>query len=67
MPYAYRKRHTCGTILAEIKAQGYEGSYATVAKYTRRLSQTQGFKPRQKPPESLFTVFEPKKSLMTVR
>jgi transposase len=45
----------------------YEGSYATLARYTRRLCQAQGFEPRQKPPESLFTVFEPKKSLMTVR
>jgi transposase len=59
--YDTQKLHT------EIKAQGYEGSYVTLARYTRRLRQAQGFKPRQKPPESLPIVFEPKKSLMTVR
>ena len=59
--------HDTQKLYAEIKAQGYEGSYVTLARYTRRLRQAQGFKPRQKPPESLPTVFEPKKSLMTVR
>ena len=59
--------HDTQKLHAEIKAQGYEGSYVTLARYTRRLRQAQGFKPRQKPPESLPAVFEPKKSLMTVR
>ena len=59
--------HDTKQLYAEIKTQGYEGSYATLARYTRRLRQAQGFKPRQKPPESLPLVFEPKKSLMTVR
>jgi transposase len=59
--------HDTQKLYAEIKAQGYEGSYVTLARYTRRLRQAQGFKPRQKPPESLPIVFEPKKSLMTVR
>jgi len=59
--------HDTQKLYAEIKAQGYEGSYVTLARYTRRLRQAQGFKPRQKPPKSLPTVFEPRKSLMTVR
>jgi transposase len=59
--------HDTQKLYAEIKAQGYLGSYVTLARYTRRLRQAQGFKPRQKPPESLPKVFEPKKSLMTVR
>jgi transposase len=59
--------HDTQKLYAEIKVQGYEGSYVTLARYTRRLRQAQGFKPRQKPPEFLPAVFEPKKSLMTVR
>lgn len=59
--------HDTQKLYAEIKAQGYEGSYVTLARYTRRLRQAQGFKPRQKPPKSLPIVFEPKKSMMTVR
>ncbi|MEY2834298.1 MAG: hypothetical protein RLZZ574_3558, partial [Cyanobacteriota bacterium] len=59
--------HDTQKLYAEISAQGYEGSYVTLARYTRRLRQAQGFKPRQKPPKFLPIVFEPKKSLMTVR
>ncbi|HEY9771502.1 MAG TPA: hypothetical protein V6C71_23905 [Coleofasciculaceae cyanobacterium] len=59
--------HDTQKLYAEIKAQGYQGSYVTLARYTSRLRQAQGFKPRQKAPESLPKVFEPKKSLMTVR
>ena len=51
----------------EIKEQGYEGSYVTLARYTHRLREAQGLKPREKPTKPLPLVFEPKKSLMTVR
>ncbi|MGL5835858.1 MAG: ISL3 family transposase, partial [Waterburya sp.] len=59
--------HDTQKLYIEIKEQGYEGSYVTLARYTRRLRQAQGFKPRQKASKSLPIVFEPKKSLMTVR
>ena len=54
-------------LYAEIKEQGYEGSYVTLARYTHRLREAQGLKPREKPTKPLPLVFEPKKSLMTVR
>ncbi|MEN9521212.1 MAG: hypothetical protein RLZZ381_3800 [Cyanobacteriota bacterium] len=59
--------HDTQKLYAKIKTQGYLGSYVTLARYTRRLRQAQGFKPRQNPPKSLPKVFEPRKSLMTVR
>ena len=59
--------HDTQKLYAEIQQQGYKGSYVTLARYTSRLRQAQGFKPRQKPPQSLPKVFEPKKSLLTVR
>lgn len=59
--------HDTKKLYSEIQAQGYEGSYFTLARYTHRLRETQGFKPRQKPTQTLPKVFEPKKSLLTVR
>ena len=59
--------HDTKKLYAEIKEQGYQGSYATLARYTRRLREAQGFKPRQKPSKPLPKLFEPQKSLMTVR
>lgn len=59
--------HDTKKLYREIQAQGYEGSYCTVARYTCRLREAQGFKPRQKPTQSLPKVFEPKKSFLTVR
>ena len=59
--------HDTQKLYAEIQQQGYKGSYVTLARYTSRLRQAQGFKPRQKPTQSLPKVFEPKKSLLTVR
>lgn len=59
--------HDTQKLYAEIQQQGYKGSYVTLTRYTRRLRQAQGFKPRQKPSLSLPCVFEPKKSLLTVR
>ena len=53
-------------LYGEIQQQGYKGSYVTLTRYTRRLRNAQGFKPRQKPSQSLPKVFEPKKSLLTV-
>ena len=59
--------HDTKKLYAEIKVQGYEGSYVTLTRYTHRLREAQGFKPREKPSKPLPLVFEPKKSLMTVR
>jgi transposase len=59
--------HDTQKLYAEIKVQGYEGSYVTLARYTHRLREAQGLKPREKPSKPLPLVFEPKKSLMTVR
>jgi transposase len=59
--------HDTQKLYAEIKEQGYQGSYVTLARYTRRLRQAQGLKPREKPNKALPLVFEPKKSMMTVR
>lgn len=59
--------HDTKKLYAEIQQQGYKGSYVTLARYTHRLRNAQGFKPKQKPPQSLPLVFEPKKSLLTVR
>ena len=46
---------------------GYESSYCTVARYTCRFREAQGFKPRQKPTQDLPKVFEQKKWFLTVR
>jgi transposase len=59
--------HDTQKLYAEIKEQGYEGSYVTLARYTHRLREAQGLKPREKTSKPLPLVFEPKKSLMTVR
>ncbi len=59
--------HDTQKLYAEIKLQGYEGSYVTLARYTHRLREAQGLKPREKLNKPLPIVFEPKKSLMTVR
>ena len=59
--------HDTQKLYLEIKEQGYEGSYVTLARSIRRLRQAQGFKPRAKPSKLLPIVFEPKKFLMTVR
>ena len=36
--------HDTQKLYAEIKEQGYEGSYVTLARYTHRLREAQGFK-----------------------
>jgi transposase len=60
--------HDTQKLYAEInKEQGYEGSYVTLARSTHRLREAQGLKPREKTSKPLPLVFEPKKSLMTVR
>lgn len=41
--------HDTKKLYAEIKAQGYEGSYVTLARYTHRLREAQGLKLREKP------------------
>ncbi len=59
--------HDTKKLYAEIIEQGYQGSYVTLARYTHRLREAQGLKPREKTTKPLPLVFEPKKSLMTVR
>ncbi len=59
--------HDTKKLYAEIREQGYQGSYVTLARYTHRLREAQGLKPREKPKKPLPLVFEPKKSLITVR
>ena len=59
--------HDTKKLYGEIQVLGYEGSYCTLARYTCLLRAAQGFKPRQKPTQSLPKVFEPKKSFLTVR
>ncbi len=60
--------HNTTLLWQEIQQQGYQGSYATVASYTRRLRDAQGLKTAEKNPnQPLPKVFEPKKSLLTVR
>jgi transposase len=59
--------HEGKRLFQELKGQGYRGSYATVARYARRLRQTQGLEPRQpvkgrSPPK----VIESKKLPLTV-
>jgi transposase len=52
----------------EITAQGYAGSYATVARYARRLRQAQGLTPRQRPARrDVPPVAEPTAPPLTVR
>ena len=60
--------HNTTKLWQEIQQQGYQGSYATVAGYTRRLRDAQGLKTKgRKTNQPLPKVFEPKKSLLTVR
>nr|WP_263858275.1 transposase [Waterburya agarophytonicola] len=60
--------HNGTKLLQEIQEQGYQGSYATVAAHTRRLRDTQQLqKGESKINQSELKVFEPKKSLLTVR
>lgn len=60
--------HNATKLWQEIQQQGYQGSYATVAGYTRRLRNAQGLKTEEKKSnQPLPKVFEPKKSLFTVR
>ena len=60
--------HNTTKLWQEIQQQGYQGSYATVAGYTRRLRDAQELKTGEKNPnQPLPKVFEPKKSLLTVR
>ncbi len=59
--------HDTQKLYREIQVLGYEGSYCTLARYTSRLREAQGFKPRQKPTQILPQVFEPKKCFLTVR
>lgn len=59
--------HEGKRLFHELLEQGYRGSYATVARYARRLRQTQGLEPRQpvkgrSPPK----VIESKKLSLTV-
>ena len=41
--------HDTQKLYIEIKEQGYEGSYVTLARYTHRLREAQGLKPRKNP------------------
>jgi len=60
--------HNGTKLWQEIQEQGYQGSYATVAAYTRRLRDAQQLqKGESKTNQSELKVFEPKKSLLTVR
>ena len=53
-------------LFEEIQRQGYPGSYATVARYTQRLTQAQGLRPRQRRPRgSLPEVAKPKTKPLT--
>lgn len=76
--WAYRKRHTYGTILVDLETHQpidllSDRTASTFAEWlkehpdTHRLREAQGLKPREKPSKPLPLVFEPKKSLMTVR
>jgi len=43
--------HDARQVFQRLQQQGYRGSYATVARYARRLRQAQGLAPRQPRPE----------------
>ncbi len=54
--------HNTTKLWQEIQQQGYQGSYATVAGYTRRLRDAQELKTGEKNPnQPLPKVFEPEK------
>ncbi len=60
--------HNTAKLWQEIQQQGYQGSYGTVAGYTRRFREAQRLKTGQKKTnQSKPKVFEPQKSLLTVR
>ena len=60
--------HNTSQLWQEIQQQGYQGSYGTVAGYTRRFREAQRLKTGQKKTnQSEPKVFEPQKSLLTVR
>ena len=42
--------HDARQVFRLLQRQGYRGSYATVARYAKRLRQAQGLAPRQPPP-----------------
>lgn len=55
-------------LFEEIKAQGYKGSYDTVARYARRIRTAQGIQPRKRYSiKSLPKVTQPKKLCLTPR
>jgi hypothetical protein len=54
-------------LFREIQRQGYGGSYATVARYTHRLREAQGLKPRQLPRKPLPKVTQSRQRPLTTR
>ncbi len=55
-------------LFQEIQQQGYTGSYDTVARYTRRIRQSQGLKPRQRYSKQILPkVVAPEKLCLTPR
>nr|MBA3922463.1 transposase [Nostocaceae cyanobacterium] len=60
--------HEALVLFEEIQSQGYKGSYDTVARYARRIRQSQGLKPRQRYSiQVLPKVTQPKKLCLTPR
>jgi transposase len=61
--------HDALQLLHRLQHQGYQGSYATVARYAQRLRQAQGLAPRQPPPTAhpLPVVAEPQHGHLTPR
>ncbi len=59
--------HEGKQIFQELKKVGYQGSYATVARYAKRLRKAQGIKPRQKFPScTLKKIVDDQKLPLTV-
>ncbi len=60
--------HEGKQLFQELQTQGYRGSYATVARYTKRLRQALGIKPREKYPScQLNSIIDDHKLPLTVR
>jgi transposase len=55
------------SLFRAIRSQGYGGSYATVARYTHRLREAQGLKPRQRPAGRLPKVTQNRHRALTTR